>query len=229
MPTSRKRTSTPDASAKSAGLRYVTDASPGMRRKRSGKGFSYRAPDGTTIRDRAVLRRIKAIVIPPAWTDVWICPSPTGHIQASGRDAKGRKQHRYHPRWREVRDEDKYERMIAFGEALPKLRKRIDDDLSQRGIPRSKVLATVVRLLELTLIRVGNEEYARANASYGLTTLRDHHVEVEGSKLRFRFQGKSGKAHEVEIADRRLAAIIKRCRTLPGQELFQYEIGRAHV
>jgi DNA topoisomerase-1 len=222
MPTSRKRTSTPDASAKSAGLRYVTDASPGMRRKRSGKGFSYRAPDGTTIRDRAVLRRIKAIVIPPAWTDVWICPSPTGHIQASGRDAKGRKQHRYHPRWREVRDEDKYERMIAFGEALPKLRKRIDDDLSQRGIPRSKVLATVVRLLELTLIRVGNEEYARANASYGLTTLRDHHVEVEGSKLRFRFQGKSGKAHEVEIADRRLAAIIKRCRTLPGQELFQY-------
>jgi DNA topoisomerase-1 len=212
----------PAASAKSAGLRYVSDASPGIRRKKSGKGFTYVGPDGKTVRDKDTLKRIKSIVIPPAWTDVWICLSPQGHVQATGRDAKGRKQHRYHPRWREVRDEDKYERMIAFGEALPKLRKKLDEDLGQRGLPRTKVLATVVRLLELTLIRVGNEEYARANESYGLTTLRDKHVQVEGSKLRFRFQGKSAKLHEVEISDRRVAAIVKRCKTLPGQELFQY-------
>ena len=208
--------------AKTAGLRYVSDTSPGIRRKRSGKGFRYVDASGNTIRDRAVVRRIKALVIPPAWTDVWICTLAHGHIQASGRDAKRRKQYRYHARWREVRDEDKYERMVAFGEALPKLRKRIDDDLAQPGHPRGKVLATVVRLLELTLIRVGNEEYARANESYGLTTLRDRHVQVEGSKLRFRFKGKSGKLHEVEVADRRLAAVIKRCKSLPGQELFQY-------
>ena len=212
----------PAASAKSAGLRYVSDASPGIRRKKSGKGFTYAGPDGKTVRDKDTLKRIKSIVIPPAWTDVWICPSPQGHVQATGRDAKGRKQHRYHPRWREVRDEDKYERMIAFGEALPKLRKKVDEDLGERGLTRHKVLATVVRLLELTLIRVGNEEYARANDSYGLTTLRDKHVQVEGSKLKFRFQGKSAKLHEVEISDRRVAAIVKRCKTLPGQELFQY-------
>jgi DNA topoisomerase I len=209
-------------SAKSAGLRYVSDASPGIRRLRSGKGFRYVDAEGTTIRDRAVLRRIKSLVLPPAWTDVWICALATGHIQASARDARGRKQYRYHTRWREVRDENKYERLAAFGAALPKLRKRVDDDLSQTGVPRTKVLATVVRLLELTLIRVGNEEYARANESYGLTTLRDRHVRVEGSKLRFRFKGKSGKVHEVEVADRRLAAVIKRLRALPGQELFQY-------
>ncbi|HJQ98709.1 MAG TPA: hypothetical protein VJ826_10385, partial [Candidatus Polarisedimenticolaceae bacterium] len=212
----------PVASAKSAGLRYVSDTAPGIRRKRSGKGFKYVDADGKTVRDKETLKRIKAIVIPPAWTGVWISPSPNGHIQASGRDVKGRKQHRYHPRWREVRDEDKYERMIAFGEALPKLRKKVDEDLGQRGLPRTKVLATVVRLLELTLIRVGNEEYARANESYGLTTLRDKHVQVEGTKLKFRFKGKSGKLHEVEVADRRLAAVIKRCKSLPGQELFQY-------
>jgi DNA topoisomerase-1 len=225
MPRRAKEKIAPDdpvASAKSAGLRYVSDTSPGIRRKRSGNGFSYVGADGTTIRDKDTLKRIKSIVIPPAWTDVWICTSANGHIQASGRDAKGRKQHRYHPRWREVRDEDKYERMIAFGEGLPKLRKKVDDDLGQRGLPRTKVLATVVRLLELTLIRVGNEEYARANESYGLTTLRDKHVQVEGTKLRFRFKGKSGKLHEVELADRRLAAIVKRCISLPGQELFQY-------
>ena len=209
-------------SAKLAGLRYVSDAAPGIRRRRSGRGFSYVDAEGTTIRDRAALRRIKALVIPPAWTDVWICTLPHGHIQASARDAKGRKQYRYHARWREVRDEDKYDRMIAFGEALPKLRRRLDEDLAQPGLPRTKLLATVVRLLELTLIRVGNEEYARANESYGLTTLRERHVQVSGSTLRFRFRGKSGKLHEVAITDRRLAAVVKRCQALPGQELFQY-------
>ena len=158
--------------AKLAGLRYVTDASPGLTRHRSGRGFTYRDAEGRTVRERSVLRRIRALAIPPAWNDVWICPLPNGHIQATARDAKGRKQYRYHARWREVRDENKYDRMIAFGEALPALRKRTDEDLAQPALPRSKILATVVRLLELTLIRVGNEEYARANASYGLTTLR---------------------------------------------------------
>src|SRR5262245_16252220 len=153
----------PRESAKSAGLRYVRDEEPGIRRRRAGKGFSYVAPDGKIIRDKDTLKRIKSIVIPPAWADVWICVSPHGHIQAAGRDAKGRKQHRYHPRWREVRDEDKYGRMVAFGEALPKLRQKVDDDLGERGLSRNKVLATVVRLLELTLIRVGNEEYVRSN------------------------------------------------------------------
>jgi DNA topoisomerase-1 len=161
-------------------------------------------------------------VIPPAWTDVWICPLPDGHIQATARDAKRRKQYRYHARWREVRDEDKYDRMIAFGEALPALRKRVEDDLSQPGLSRSKVMATVVRLLELTLIRIGNEEYARNNESYGLTTLRNRHVQVTGATLKFKFRGKSAKAHEVEISDRRLAAVVKRCQALPGYELFQY-------
>jgi DNA topoisomerase-1 len=168
------------------------------------------------------VRRIKALVIPPAWTDVWICPLPNGHIQASARDAKRRKQYRYHARWREVRDENKYDRMIAFGEALPALRKRVEDDLSQPGLSRSKVMATVVRLLELTLIRIGNEEYARNNESYGLTTLRNRHVEVTGATLKFKFRGKSAKTHEVEISDRRLAAVVKRCQALPGYELFQY-------
>jgi DNA topoisomerase-1 len=212
----------PSESAKSAGLRYVSDRSPGLKRRRSGRGFTYLDAEGRVVRDEQVLKRIKALVIPPAWADVWICTIASGHMQVSARDARGRKQYRYHARWREVRDANKYDRMIAFGEALPKLRKRVEKDLSKRGLPRSKVLATVVRLLELTLIRVGNEEYARANESYGLTTLRDHHVRVEGSKLRFKFQGKSGKAHEVEVSDRRLAAVIKRCRELPGHELFQY-------
>jgi DNA topoisomerase-1 len=222
MPRRKKRPASPDEAAKSAGLRYVSDASPGIRRKRSGRGFTYVDAEGKTLRDRAVLKRIKALVIPPAWTDVWICAIANGHIQASARDAKRRKQYRYHARWREVRDDDKFERMVAFGEALPKLRKRLEEDLAQPGLPRTKLLATVVRLLELTLIRVGNEEYVRANESYGLTTLRDRHVEVKGWKLRFRFKGKSGKQHEVEVTDRRLAAVITRCKTLPGQELFQY-------
>jgi DNA topoisomerase-1 len=203
-------------------LRYVTDASPGLRRHRSGRGFTYRDAEGRTVRERSVLRRIRALVIPPAWTDVWICPLPDGHIQATARDAKRRKQYRYHARWREVRDEDKYDRMIAFGEALPALRKRVDEDLSQPGLPRSKVMATVVRLLELTLIRIGNEEYARDNESYGLTTLRNRHVQVTGATLKFKFRGKSAKTHEVEISDRRLAAVVRRCQALPGYELFQY-------
>ena len=205
-----------------ARLSYVSDTVPGITRRRSGKGFTYRDGEGRTIRDRAVLRRIKALVIPPAWSRVWICPASNGHIQVTARDAKGRKQYRYHAKWREARDETKYGRMIEFGEALPALRKRVDDDLSARGLPRTKILATVVRLLELTLIRVGNEEYARANESYGLTTLRNRHVEVDGTKLRFRFRGKSGKPHEVHIVDRRLAAVVKRCQAIPGQELFQF-------
>ena len=212
----------PVESAKMAGLRYVSDSKPGIGRRRSGKGFTYLDAEGRPIRDRESLRRIKALVIPPAWNDVWICPWPHGHIQASARDAKSRKQYRYHARWHEIRDENKYDRMIAFGEALPALRRRVDEDLAQTGLPRSKLLATVVRLLELTLIRVGNEEYARANESYGLTTLRDRHVKVSGTTLRFRFRGKSGKFHEVKISDRRLAAVVKRCQTIPGHELFQY-------
>jgi DNA topoisomerase-1 len=218
----RRRSSDPAATAHSAGLRYVSDTSPGFTRRRSGKGFSYRDPEGKLVRDRATLRRIKELVIPPAWRDVWICTTANGHIQATARDAKGRKQYRYHARWRDVRDENKYAKLVEFGDALPKLRARVEEDLSQRGLPRSKVLATVVRLLELTLIRVGNEEYAQANESYGLTTLRTRHVEVEGSKLRFRFKGKSGKTHDVAVADRRLAAIVKRIRDIPGQDLFQY-------
>jgi DNA topoisomerase I len=225
----RKRTGSPKTtadgaveSARTAGLRYVSDSVPGIRRVRSGRGFRYTDAEGQTVRDRHVLKRIRSLVIPPAWTNVWICALASGHIQATARDAKGRKQYRYHPRWREVRDDDKYGRMVAFGEALPRLRKRIEADLSEPGLSRNKLLATVVRLLELTLIRVGNEEYARANESYGLTTLRDHHVRVERARLMFRFRGKSGKPHEVEVTDRRLAAVIKRCRTLPGQELFQY-------
>ena len=161
-------------------------------------------------------------MIPPAWNDVWICPLPNGHIQATARDTKGRKQYRYHARWRAVRDENKYDRMIPFGEALPALRKRTDEDVAQSGLPRSKILATVVRLLELTLIRGGNEEYARANASYGLTTLRSNHVAISGTTLKFRFRGKSAKTHEIEISDRRLATVVKRCQALPGHELFQY-------
>jgi DNA topoisomerase I len=212
----------PVESAKSAGLRYVQDGSPGIRRKRAGKSFSYVGPDGQPIRDEETLKRIKSLAIPPAWTEVWICPSPRGHLQATGRDAKGRKQYRYHPRWREVRDETKYERMIAFANALPTIRSRAEQDLSQPGLTRRKLLATIVRLLEMTLIRVGNEEYARENRSFGLTTLRTRHVKVNGSELRFNFRGKSGKSHNIAVSDRRLARVIKRCQELPGQTLFQY-------
>ncbi|HEX4826182.1 MAG TPA: hypothetical protein VFV19_17920 [Candidatus Polarisedimenticolaceae bacterium] len=212
----------PIESAKAAGLRYVSDATPGYRRKTWGGGFVYIDADGHPIRDKKIVKRMRTLVIPPAWKDVWICPSENGHIQVTARDARGRKQYRYHPKWRAVRDEDKYEHMIAFGEALPALRKRIDEDLAERKLSRAKVLGTVVRLLELTLIRVGNEEYARDNESFGLTTLRDRHVRISGTKVTFKFKGKSGKEHEVEVADRRLAAIVKRVRALPGQDLFQY-------
>ncbi len=208
--------------AKAAGLRYVTDKGPGIRRKRAGKGWSFVGLDGQPIRDPKELERIKSLGIPPAYTDVWISPDPLGHIQATGRDAKGRKQYRYHPRWREVRDESKFERMVAFGEALPKIRARVAEDLKRRGMPREKVLATVVRLLETTLIRVGNEEYARINESYGLTTMRNEHVEIKDSKVRFAFRGKSGKEWSIDVRDRQLAKIVKRSQDLPGQELFQY-------
>ena len=214
--------SDPVGSAKAAGLRYVNDRGPGIRRKRAGKHFSYLGTDGKPIRDPDELKRIQALAIPPAWTDVWISPVARGHIQASGRDAKGRKQYRYHARWREVRDETKYARMIAFGQALPLVRERTDRDLALPGLPREKILATVVRLLETTFIRVGNEEYARENKSFGLTTMRNRHADVEGGEIEFKFRGKSGKDHNISIRDRRLARIVKRCQDLPGQELFQY-------
>jgi len=203
-------------------LRYVTDTKPGIQRKRSGKGFRYIDPEGKPVRDKETLARIKSLVIPPAWTGVWICPNPKGHLQVTGRDAKGRKQSRYHPRWREVRDETKYERMMLFGAALPKIRERVEQDLAMPGLPRPKVLAAIVRLMETTLIRVGNEEYARQNKSYGLTTMRNKHVDVDGSTVTFKFQGKSGIKHTIDINDRRLARIIQRCQDIPGYELFQY-------
>jgi DNA topoisomerase I len=212
----------PIASAQAAGLRYVSDRHPGIRRRRAGKGFVYRDDEGRPIRDPATLRRIASLAIPPAWTEIWISPDPLGHIQATGRDARGRKQYRYHPRWRTVRDETKYGRMMAFGAALPRIRRRIEADLARPGLPREKVLAAVVRLLETTLIRVGNEEYARANRSFGLTTMRDRHVEAGATKVRFAFRGKGGVRHTIDLEDRRLAGIVKRCRDLPGQELFQY-------
>jgi DNA topoisomerase-1 len=213
----------PAEAAQVAGLRYVSDSMPGIRRRRAGTGFSYVGPDGRIVRDPRTLARIRSLAIPPAYTDVWICPDPNGHIQATGRDARRRKQYRYHPRWREIRDETKYNRMLAFSEVLPTIRKRVDEDLARPGLSRTKVIATVVRLLECTGIRVGNDEYARANRSFGLTTLRDRHVEVSGSTLRFQFRGKSGKTHNVALTDRRLARIVARCQALPGEELFQYE------
>ena len=212
----------PVESSKLAGLRYVTDAHPGITRRRRGRSFQYFDSDGKPIRDKEVIARIKSLAIPPAWTQVWICPRANGHLQATGRDAKGRKQSRYHPRWREVRDETKYERMKLFGETLPVIRERVEKDLSLPGLPREKVLATIVRLLETTFIRVGNVEYAKENHSYGLTTLRNKHVDVDGSTVRFKFQGKSGKRHVIDLNDRRLARIVKRCLDLPGYELFQY-------
>jgi DNA topoisomerase-1 len=209
-------------SAMEAGLRYVSDDMPGIKREKSGRGFRYRYPIGKIAAEREVLNRIKSLAIPPAWTEVWICPDPAGHLQATGRDDRKRKQHRYHLRWREIRDETKYGRMIAFGKALPKIRKRVLRDLSLPGLTRNKVLAAVVRLLEVSLIRVGNEEYARENDSFGLTTMRNRHVDVNGSKIEFNFRGKSGKWHKVGIRDRGLAKVVKSCQDLPGQELFQY-------
>jgi DNA topoisomerase I len=212
----------PVASAEAAGLRYVTDEMPGIRRKKDGGSFTYVTPDGTKVTDDKTLTRIRSLAIPPAWTDVWICPHPRGHLQATGRDAKGRKQYRYHPRWREVRDAVKFDRLVAFAKALPRIRQRLDRDLARPGLPRAKVLAAMVRLLEETKIRVGNEEYAKQNKSYGLSTLKNRHVQVNGSKVCFRFKGKSGKTHLIELSDRRLARVIQRCLDIPGQELFQY-------
>jgi len=211
------------AVAESAHLRYVSDAQPGIRRLRVGRGFRYVDAAGAPIRDPAALRRIRALAIPPAWRTVWICSLAHGHLQAVGRDARGRKQYRYHPRWRAVRDETKYARMADFARALPRIRARVTADLARRGLTREKVLATVVRLLESTAIRIGNEAYARENGSFGLTTLRSRHVTVHGAQLCFEFRGKGGKRHRVEISDRRIAGIVRRCQDLPGQELFQYQ------
>ncbi|MDQ2817916.1 MAG: DNA topoisomerase IB [Candidatus Eremiobacteraeota bacterium] len=212
----------PVAAAKAAGLRYVSDDRPGIRRKPAAKAFAYIGPDGKRISDESELRRIRALAIPPAYSDVWICPDPNGHLQATGRDDRGRKQYRYHPQWRAFRDETKYGRMAAFAKVLPVIRERVDKDLGLPGLPHDKVLAAIVQLLETSRIRVGNDEYAKENNSFGLTTLQDEHVAVSGSKMRFRFRGKSGKEHEISIADRRLARIVKRCQDLPGQHLFQY-------
>ncbi|MEP6603682.1 MAG: DNA topoisomerase IB [Spartobacteria bacterium] len=208
--------------AEEAGLRYVNDSQPGYTRKAKADDFEYFDTDGKAIRDEQRLLRIKRIAVPPAYTDVWICPSANGHIQATGCDARRRKQYRYHERWREARDENKYEKMALFGEALPKIRKRVDQDLKLSGLQRNKVLATIVQLLERTFIRVGNEEYARENKSFGLTTMQDRHVDVKGSKMKFRFRGKSGIDHEVDVTDRRIAKTISKLQDLPGQELFQY-------
>ena len=212
----------PKEAAEHAGLVHVSDERPGIRRRRAGKGFRYANADGMRVDDPATLKRIKSLVIPPAWTEVWICSQPNGHIQATGRDARGRKQYRYHIRFREVRESTKFHRMLGFAESLPAIRKRVNDHLGLRGLPREKVLATVVRLLESTLIRVGNDEYAKENKSYGLTTLKNRHVEVAGSELRFNFKGKGGKNWRLGIRDRRVAKVIRACQDLPGQELFQY-------
>ncbi len=210
------------ATAQLAGLRYTTDEQPGIRRRRKGRGFTYVDRDGVSISDAGELHRIKRLAIPPAWSDVWISPSGLGHIQATGRDARRRKQYRYHDRWREVRDEAKFARLSDFAKALPRIRERVDADLARPGVPRERVLATAIRILEETFIRVGNVEYARANGSFGLTTLRAKHVDVDGSRIVFRFRGKSGKDQEVDVRDRRLARVVARLEELPGQELFQY-------
>jgi len=208
--------------ARAAGLRYVSDAAPGIVRRRRGKAFHYRDAEGGPVRDRRTLGRIRALAIPPAWREVWICSADDGHLQATGRDARHRKQYRYHRRWRAVRDETKYGRLIPFAAAQPRIRRRVARDLARPGLPREKVLATVVRLLETTRARIGNEEYARENESFGLTTLRERQVRVRGSRLRFRFRGKSGVEHAIELDDRRLAGIVRRMQDLPGEELFRY-------
>ena len=212
----------PYESARIAGLRYVPAEGPGIVRKRAGRGFCYLDPEGRLLRDRETLKRIRSLVIPPAWTSVWICPLKTGHLQAVGRDARGRKQYRYHPLYRSVRDATKYSRMAAFAAMLPKIRERVHHDLDLKAMPREKVLATVVRLLEHTAIRVGNEEYAKTNNSYGLTTLKDKHVDISGYKLRFCFRAKSGVVRDIEVTDRKLAKILRDCQEIPGHELFHY-------
>ncbi|HEY8614020.1 MAG TPA: DNA topoisomerase IB [Roseomonas sp.] len=220
----------PREAARAAGLRYVSDTRPGITRQAKGDGFFYRDPSGEPVRDEATLERIRSLAIPPAYTDVWICPFPNGHIQATGRDARGRKQYRYHPRWRETRDATKYEHMAEFAEVLPLIRARVAADLQRKGLSREKVLATVVRLLETTLIRVGNDDYAKENGSFGLTTLRNRHVSVKGESMRFAFKGKSGKTWKLGLQDRRVAKVVRECQELPGQELFAYptEDGSLH-
>lgn len=220
----------PQDAAEQAGLVYVTDAKPGISRRKAGKGFGYRLPNGKPVIDAKTLQRIRKLAIPPAYSDVWICPNARGHIQATGRDAKGRKQYRYHETFRAVRDSTKYEHMLEFAAALPAIRRAVDAHMGLKGLPREKVLATVVRLLETTMIRVGNEDYAKANKSYGLTTLLDRHVAVDGADLKFRFKGKSGKQWKLGLKDRRVAKIVKASQDLPGQHLFQYldEAGEQH-
>ncbi|GAC1513332.1 MAG: DNA topoisomerase IB [Candidatus Dormibacteraceae bacterium] len=223
--TSTQRSLTPDSAvqaAQEAGLVYASDFEPGIRRVRKGRGFAYLDPHGKQVTDAGTLDRILNLAIPPAWKDVWICIRPRGHLQATGRDARGRKQSRYHARWHKIRDADKFARLLGFARALPRIRRRVTRDLRQRGLPREKVVATVVRLLELTFARIGNEEYARQNGSFGLTTLRDRHVKVQGSTVRFLFKGKSGREVEVGVTNRRVAGVVKRCEELPGQMLFQY-------
>ena len=210
------------AAADDAGLYYVSDLQPGITRRRRGRGWSYHRPDGSTVEDEGERARIASIAVPPAWTDVWISPLADGHIQATGRDAKGRKQYRYHERWREVRDSTKYHRLSDFGSALPDIRERLDDDLSRRGLPLNKVLAAVIHLLDVTLVRIGNEEYAEQNESFGLTTLQDEHATIDGSVVTFDFRAKSGIEQEVDFRDRRLARIVQQCQELPGEDLFQY-------
>ncbi|KPA91209.1 topoisomerase IB [Pseudomonas asplenii] len=224
----------PDASAPaelSPDLHYVDDTQPGIRRRKWRKRFAYFNAEGERIRDPQEIRRLDALAVPPAYTDVWICADPQGHLQATGRDARGRKQYRYHPRWREIRDQDKYARLLAFGKALPKLRQQLQTILAKPGFNRDKVMATVISLLDTTLIRIGNSRYARENRSYGLTTLRNRHVAINGSAIVFQFRGKSGVEHRVTVRDRRLATVLKRCLELPGQHLFQYldENGERHV
>jgi DNA topoisomerase-1 len=219
------------ATARQAGLRYVTDQQPGIRRRRSGGGFQFLSPAGRALKDDAVLKRIRSLAVPPAWESVWICPRPDGHIQATGRDARGRKQYRYHRHWHERRDELKFDRMVDFGRALPKIRQRVRRDLRAPGLGREKILATIVRLMDLSAIRVGNDEYANHNNSYGLTTLRDRHARVRGSVIELRFKGKAGKMHAISIEHPALARIVKKCQELPGQELFQWvdDAGKIHA
>lgn len=221
----------PAQTAREAGLRYVSDRIPGIRRVRRGKHFAYIAADGKPIRDEGELQRIRSLAVPPAYEDVWICPHPLGHLQATGIDARGRKQYRYHPRWREMRDETKYHRMLDFAKALPRIRETVDAQLRTSGLTRERVLAAVVRLLEETTIRVGNEEYAKENDSYGLTTLRNKHARIKGERIRFNFRGKSGVRHAIELRDRALAKLIRDCQDLPGQDLFEYidDAGGVHA
>ncbi|MGI8603499.1 MAG: DNA topoisomerase IB [Verrucomicrobiales bacterium] len=216
-------------SAHAGGLRYVTDSTPGIRREKRGEAFIFFDVRGRSLKDRETVARIKALAIPPAWRDVWICPAANGHLLATGRDARGRKQHRYHPKWREIRDETKFNRMLAFARALPAIRRRIARDMRKTALSREKVLATLIRLLESSLIRVGNEEYARANRSFGLTTMLDRHARISGSTVEFQFRGKSGKQHSIGLDDRRLATIVKKCQDLPGQQLFQFVDQDGHV